>query len=297
VDSEGKKWKVDMTYIDHRTADPDRLEGRRSSGDTAAAGALGSGPLKTQKDEDGKWSQVDVSYINHRTSVVENLEGRKTGAPPDSTTPAAAAPPSSTVKKESDGKWKVDTSYINHRTDQVENLDGHTTSSVDAPTISALSSATTKKESDGKWKVDTSYINHRTAECENLEARKETTGSAAADVPAGTASAPSSTVKKGTDGSWKVDTSYIGYRTGDPANLTRKEEKIDNESYADPTQSKFPYAEIKGMGNRPDEVDPKCKERYLTDEEFQTVFGMSLPEFDKVPKWKQQNLKKAKDVF
>ena len=33
--------------------------------------------------------------------------------------------------------------------------------------------------------------------------------------------AHSASVKKQDDGKWKVDTSYIGHRTGDPANLTR----------------------------------------------------------------------------
>lgn len=33
------------------------------------------------------------------------------------------------------------------------------------------------------------------------------------------------------DGKWKVDTSYIGYRTENPDNLTRKEEKVDDAVY------------------------------------------------------------------
>ena len=35
------------------------------------------------------------------------------------------------------------------------------------------------------------------------------------------AAAHSASVKKEEDGKWKVDTSYIGYRTGDTDNLTR----------------------------------------------------------------------------
>jgi len=42
-------------------------------------------------------------------------------------------------------------------------------------------------------------------------------------------------------------------------------------------------------------VDPARKECYL--EDFSAVFGMTLEEFHKLPKWKQQNQKKAKDVF
>ena len=42
----------------------------------------------------------------------------------------------------------------------------------------------------------------------------------------------SASVKKEEDGKWKVDTSYIGYRTIDPGNLMRKEEKQDDVLYA-----------------------------------------------------------------
>ena len=44
----------------------------------------------------------------------------------------------------------------------------------------------------------------------------------------------SASVKKEDDGKWTVDTSYIGYRTIDPGNLTRKEEKLEDVIYAAP---------------------------------------------------------------
>jgi len=188
----GKKWSVDTSYIDWRTADPNRLEGRRAGGETQAPGPDGVGSA-VAKDQDGKWQQVDVSYINHRTADCDNLQGRKNTA-----TGAAEA-----------------------------------------------ASATTRKESDGKW---------------------------------------------------KVDTSYIGYRTGDPDNI-RKDDRRPETNYANPEETNYPYAELQGVANRPSDVDPTCKERYLSDEEFHEKFKMSHEEFTKLPKWKQQNLKKNLELY
>lgn len=240
----GRRWTVNTGYIDHRTADPNRLEGRRSS----APQQDGRSPLlvSTQthkKEQDGKWGRVEVAYIDHRTNNVENLEVRRAEG--------------STEKGQ------------------------------------AMASATTKKESDGRWKVDTSYINHRTAEVENLEQKQEMGRASGVDL-----SQASATVKKDSEGKWKVDTAYIGYRTGDTSNLDRKLEAADSSSqYADPSTAKYPYEQLVGHGNRPLDVNPSCKELYLSDAEFQTVFGRTPAEFAKLPKWKQQNLKREKDVF
>lgn len=296
----GRKWKVDTGYIDYRTADPDRLEGRRQSQPTGAASLPSGGAANAQKDEDGKWTAVDVSYINHRTAEVDNLKivnGEQAAGSLTEMTNTASA----TTRKESDGKWKVDTSYINNRTADVENLEQKQDAKLKVASgeqvdgsltnVTNTVSATTRKESDGRWKVDTSYINNRTADVENLEQKQEV-------KQVGTASAPvSSTVKKDSEGKWKVDVTYINYRTGDTENLTKNVEELHQANYADPAEKKYTYEELKGGGNRPDDVDPKFKELYFSDAEFETVFGMAAAAFQKFPKWKQQNLKKAKDVF
>lgn len=107
---------------------------------------------------------------------------------------------------------------------------------------------------------------------------------------------PAATVtaaRKESDGKWKVDTSsYLGHRTADPTLLR----KYKAQQYADPSEKKVPYEELKG-DSRPKDVDPAMKEKYLSDSEFETVFGMSADAFSKIPKWKQQNLKKAKELF
>mmetsp|Transcript_81516 Transcript_81516/g.257079 ORF Transcript_81516/g.257079 Transcript_81516/m.257079 type:complete len:373 (-) Transcript_81516:115-1233(-) len=190
-------------------------------------------------------------------------------------------------------RWNVDTSYINWRTADPNRLESRRTLAENGDPSTepgmGLPAASTSKGDDGKWQqVDVSYINHRTAEVDRLEGRKSVfQGEAAA--------APSATVKKEGDGKWKVDTSYIGYRTGDPNNI-RKEGSKHGPAYADPAETKYKYEELKGNA-RPDDVDPTMKERYLSDDDFMAVLGVSAPQFAGLPKWKQQNLKKAKDLF
>lgn len=43
---------------------------------------------------------------------------------------------------------------------------------------------------------------------------------------------------------------------------------------------------------QPDDVDRKCRESYLTDEEFEELFKMNKEAFQKLPKWKRNGAKK-----
>lgn len=302
----GKKWKVNTGYIDHRTADPNNLEARRAAGDTAptdaATAVAAAQPLPT-KTEDGKWNQVNTSYIDWRTADPNNLEARKAaGDAPDAASAAAAAQPVAT--KSEDGKWnQVDTSYINHRTDDPNRLlqrqDSKQNNSAEIAAGAAMLAPSAKKDDEGKWQVNTTYINHRTDDPNRLEARRSRTGTdIGANVGAETiaGAAPSATTRKESDGKWKVDTSYIGYRTADTNNLNRKLEGQEESKYANPAETKYSYEELKSS-ERPKDVDPAQKQAYLSDAEFETVMGMSADAFAKMPKWKQQNLKKAKELF
>lgn len=47
---------------------------------------------------------------------------------------------------------------------------------------------------------------------------------------------------------------------------------------------------------RPDDVDTKQRETYLSDDEFQTIFGMDKAAFAALPKWKMNNKKKEKKL-
>jgi len=196
------------------------------------------------------------------------------------------------------GKWAVDTSYIDWRTADPNRLEARRTSADDKDGIAAAAagaSSGTQKDKDGKFVVDMSYINHRTGDCDRLEGRRTSAKGFPSSEPAARGSV-SATVKKESDGKWTVDTSYIGYRTGDTENLNRKLEKAESANYSEPTDKKYSHQELSG-DNRPDDVDPARKEQYLSDEEFAVVFGMGPVDFTKLPKWKQQNLKKAKGLF
>jgi len=57
-------------------------------------------------------------------------------------------------------------------------------------------------------------------------------------------------------------------------------------TYLDPEEHVFPYAELKNKF--PKGVDPIRKEYYLPDEEFEQLFGMSLPEFEVLAAFKKR---------
>mmetsp|Transcript_10820 Transcript_10820/g.14042 ORF Transcript_10820/g.14042 Transcript_10820/m.14042 type:complete len:834 (+) Transcript_10820:53-2554(+) len=61
------------------------------------------------------------------------------------------------------------------------------------------------------------------------------------------------------------------------------------------TSKKYTYAELRD--NPPADVPPDQKEKFLSDTEFQEVFGMDRASFDGLAKWKQQSLKKQKGLF
>merc|ERR1712137_314824 len=188
-------------------------------------------------------------------------------------------------------KWQVDTTYIDHRTADPNRLESRRDKNTDPalPTQDVVQPA--PKMVDGKWEtVDVSYIDRRTQDVDRLLARKGTQS-------LGGTEAASATVKK-EDGKWKVDMSYIDHRTIDTSNLTRKDAGGDgNVSFSDPTETKYDYQTLSQAECRPSDVDPANKEKYLSDEEFQTVFGMHSGDFAALPKWKQQKLKKEKQLF
>lgn len=74
-------------------------------------------------------------------------------------------------------------------------------------------------------------------------------------------------------------------------------EKIDSSAFAFKSGVTFAYAALKGKGNVPEGCDPANKEKYLSAEEFKTVFGMDASEFAKQPAWKVKQMKQSKDLF
>ena len=57
------------------------------------------------------------------------------------------------------------------------------------------------------------------------------------------------------------------------------------------------YDLLKGVGVIPAGVDPSRREAYLSDAQFQEVFGMSHAAFNDLKQWKKNDLKKAKNLF
>eukprot|EP00928_Gymnodinium_smaydae_P017668 TRINITY_DN1675_c0_g1_i1.p1 TRINITY_DN1675_c0_g1~~TRINITY_DN1675_c0_g1_i1.p1 ORF type:complete len:582 (-),score=177.52 TRINITY_DN1675_c0_g1_i1:363-2108(-) len=273
-------WSVNMSHIDSRTKDPEILRRNTAAGPKAVTSFSAA-----KKSEEG-WS-VDMSHIDSRTKDLNRLSSRRSVGGPGVADFSGA---SSTVKKLGDGKWSVDTSYIDRRTADPNCLEARRRSMLprDANQDSEEpgSPPARTKEADGKWRqVATPHIGLRTSDVENIANRRASVSG----------SGPSATVSRGACGSWKVDTSYIGHRTADPDNL-RQSEKANETAYADPTEKKYGYEQLKSA-DRPSDVNPATKELYLADDEFQLVFAMEPADFAKMPRWKQLNLKKAKGLY
>lgn len=59
----------------------------------------------------------------------------------------------------------------------------------------------------------------------------------------------------------------------------------------------FPYDQLKAPGPYPSGIDVLRRETYLSNEEFQQLFGMDQAAFAAMPKWKQVNKKKELGLF
>ncbi|CAH1432248.1 unnamed protein product [Lactuca virosa] len=72
----------------------------------------------------------------------------------------------------------------------------------------------------------------------------------------------------------------------------------ENECESVDSQSTFSYEQLRAKSENPvTGIDFKRREAYLSGEEFEGVFGMAKEAFYKIPKWKQDMLKKKVDLF
>ncbi|XP_016340538.1 dematin-like [Sinocyclocheilus anshuiensis] len=66
-------------------------------------------------------------------------------------------------------------------------------------------------------------------------------------------------------------------------------------------QKIYPYEMLvvthRGRSKLPPGVDRTRLERHLSPEEFQSLFGMSITEFDRLSLWKRNDLKKKVSLF
>ncbi|KAG8371960.1 hypothetical protein BUALT_Bualt12G0017100 [Buddleja alternifolia] len=77
-----------------------------------------------------------------------------------------------------------------------------------------------------------------------------------------------------------------------------KPEIDQDENGSESTQSLFSYERLRAKSDNPvTGIDFKRREAYLSDEEFQSVLGMTKDTFNKLPKWKQDMHKKKVDLF
>ncbi|XP_023538892.1 villin-3-like isoform X2 [Cucurbita pepo subsp. pepo] len=83
-----------------------------------------------------------------------------------------------------------------------------------------------------------------------------------------------------------------------PDDADVNQESLQEENGSDKSLSVFGYDRLKAKSDNPvTGIDLKKREAYLSDEEFQTIFGTTKEAFYKLPKWKQDMHKKKADLF
>ncbi|KAK6151304.1 hypothetical protein DH2020_013939 [Rehmannia glutinosa] len=77
-----------------------------------------------------------------------------------------------------------------------------------------------------------------------------------------------------------------------------KPDTEQDENGSESSRSTFSYEQLKAKSDNPvTGIDFKRREAYLSDEEFQSVLGMTKGTFYKLPRWKQDMLKRKVDLF
>jgi len=64
----------------------------------------------------------------------------------------------------------------------------------------------------------------------------------------------------------------------------------------DLTKSVYSYAELTSE-SLPRGADPTQKEVYLSDEEFESIFKMKKEDYEKIPSWRRETLKKKVGLY
>ncbi|XP_029990695.1 advillin isoform X1 [Sphaeramia orbicularis] len=84
-----------------------------------------------------------------------------------------------------------------------------------------------------------------------------------------------------------------------PAVITNQQQQQQNCAETEKNLPSFPPDALinKCATDLPEGVDPKQKEKHLSDSDFSSVFGISKDDFVTLPQWKQLKLKKEKGMF
>ncbi|KAG2683507.1 hypothetical protein I3760_10G033100 [Carya illinoinensis] len=92
-----------------------------------------------------------------------------------------------------------------------------------------------------------------------------------------------------------VEAAAVSQNNGEDSEPKQETVPEDNGSESGQT---FTYDQLKAKSDNPATgIDLKRREAYLSDEEFQTIFGMTKGAFSKLPKWKRDMQKKKVDLF
>ena len=118
-------------------------------------------------------------------------------------------------------------------------------------------------------------------------------------VDSSTFDAKSETAPSETEGLEEVgeakETEEPAPENGSNGNSESKQENLED---GNDSQKVFSYEQLKAKpGSHLSGVDLKRREAYLSDTEFQTVFAMTKDAFSKLPRWKQDMLKRKVDLF
>ncbi|XP_056144387.1 supervillin-like [Lampris incognitus] len=81
-----------------------------------------------------------------------------------------------------------------------------------------------------------------------------------------------------------------------PNSQGRPKLTLMQDALAQLTKTQYPIEELLN-GPLPEGVDAKHLETYLSDQDFQTVLAMKRHEYNSLPSWKQEELKKSKGLF
>lgn len=80
--------------------------------------------------------------------------------------------------------------------------------------------------------------------------------------------------------------------------LESEQEYVEDGDNDQSSQRTFSYDQLKTTsGKNVSRIDLKRREAYLSDEDFETVFGMVKEAFYKLPRWKRDLLKKKYELF
>ncbi|KAK7336546.1 hypothetical protein VNO77_17089 [Canavalia gladiata] len=94
------------------------------------------------------------------------------------------------------------------------------------------------------------------------------------------------------------ETEELAPETGTNGDSEPKQENVEDANDSKNTQKVFTYEQLKTKsGSVVSGIDLKRREAYLSEKEFEDVFGMTKEAFSKLPRWKQDMLKRRVDLF